>query len=93
MATLNDTIMAGLRLAMRQSKFDTMTATYDGLDGELTMTWTNPAGTYAAAFYYEGQSNQELSDILRETAGMLFAEYNYDHNTSRQDWVDSITDE
>lgn len=94
MAILNDEFMNGLRLAMAASRFNTMNATYDGTDGELTMTWLNPAGTYSQTFTYLGQSSQELHDILRTLAGRLYAEYNADHpNTSRQDWLDSITDE
>lgn len=95
MATLNNTVLDGMRRMFASTQVQSITATYDGTDGELTMTWSNPDGTYVAPFTYTGRSTQELEDLLRKIGGRLYAEYaseNGFYGNERQDWVDSITD-
>lgn len=48
---------------------DTLAGTYDGVDGELVMTYEDDPNTYTVAFKYSGQELRNFIEVLYTTVG------------------------
>jgi hypothetical protein len=71
----------------------TLAGTYDGLTGEIVMTFENDAITYTVEFVYEGSSYNGFRETMLAATGEAVKQHNYNIGVPNRDaFIASVTE-
>lgn len=73
---------------------ETIAGTYDGENGDLTMTFVGDENTYTMSFEYLGDSYNAFRETLCNISGRFVSAHNtYMGIPNRDEFIDSVTEE
>lgn len=82
MANINHTILNGLFQVYAPQQIISLTGTYDGINMELSMVWSDDTITSTFKFpWVIGMSKQNFTDRLMDNYGKLVQQYNERYTT------------
>lgn len=89
---ISSELLDNLRDVFKNQRFDTLTGTYDGVNGEITMSF--PEGdTEVQSFTYTGVEYVEFKEYLFVSAGECVKRHNANYYAlDRTAFIESVTE-